>query len=898
MPQRYNRNRMYGRGYRQYDPSYQAAGFNPAVFEGTSMEFKPYDYSIYERGLANLQARMDKAAEQQSAVDMALANIELQLNPAEREWFAGYKQDIKNQIQGDIDAGNFGSAIRKATKLAGQVHSDSKILNRIEYNKQYQAEKDRVLNDKTLSQTRKDRWVEENPYNYKDTFDENGNVTGGTQWTANWKPYSSLDMVAIYDTVKKLAAEEAGGGESAQFLDENGNLTSDVTKGIYGMAVKKGSKWERLPAEKLKRVFNNLFNQIPDAKEALLQQMDDRIWEYNKLDDEAKKSFIGSDIIKDDGTFRSPQEYLEHMVNPILSDMAYNKVYSSVDYGQAFANRAKDLADKAKAKQTALFRAGLINADDLNNTTTALTLNIDNQDRAGRTYASIQNALKDLNSLTPILNTPKAKEFLNNRDFDGLSDYLEKNLKLTGTEKTEALNSINVLRNDGKRYKRLIEPLDDDAKEAAEFVFAKQSGSILPNAKTNKYSREYANAYNRLFSYAKNPIKSNGRTPIDEIGIQFQDAKQYQKVLGMLHLNDDNMAQHGLSIKNIDGRTTLIVNKHSDKITDIADAFNKVGDRFWSLSRSHIIKFDNNGNQVKDYSPVGANTEGIVTNAASNMAQLYELSSNNETLNKAYRLTDNSFKSNYNTIQQTIQAQPFDDFNTQMLYNAYINGAIDRTEFNENKKIFEDNNKKAFGLAAKYLETFEVWGATDDSGNHNKLTPKEVEDAKKEILDAVDDGKYTLTPTVAPTGKGYGTIVQILGKKGKDGRENTVYYIDGLYDGPAAKAVANDPIMQARTEYQIDRGLGVVETDIVGNNINYNNPQLAISQYAAKADLNNFYKVLDEAKAKKETFTETEAKAYATQLLNSSGYSEEVNAEEFKEARAILVSRLLTYYGD
>lgn len=233
MPQRYNRSRMYGRGYRQYDPTYQAAGFNPAVFEGTSMEFKPYDYSIYERGLAGLQARMDKAAEQQGAVDEALAKIELNLHPSEREWFAGYKQDIKNQIQGDIDAGNFGTAIRKAIKLGNQAASDSRITGRVEANAKYQEElkkqKDRLakgdITDDAFSW-----WLKKNPYTYQDKYDANGNVVSGT--LQEFTPlYDKVDYAGLTNAAFKLITANKGSSSRDGSTSVYNTTTKDLSRG-------------------------------------------------------------------------------------------------------------------------------------------------------------------------------------------------------------------------------------------------------------------------------------------------------------------------------------------------------------------------------------------------------------------------------------------------------------------------------------------------------------------------------------------------------------------------------------------------------------------------------------------------------------------------------------------
>jgi hypothetical protein len=230
------------------------------------------------------------------------------------------------------------------------------------------------------------------------------------------------DMTRLYELTKQLAAEEACGGESAQFLDENGNLTSDPSKGFYGMAVKRGSKWERLSKEKLQNVFNSLFRQASEAMDSLLQDMDDRKWQYDKATDEGKKSFIGTDLIKDDGTFRSPQEYLSYRVNPILSEMAYSRNFNTVDFGGAYAARAKALKDAAG-------RQALLDAQQLqNNTTMTVPIEIDLKDRAGRAYGTINTAMNTIQNLyegTGVINNPQYKKLINDGNYRGLADYLK-----------------------------------------------------------------------------------------------------------------------------------------------------------------------------------------------------------------------------------------------------------------------------------------------------------------------------------------------------------------------------------------------------------------------------------------------------------------------------------------
>lgn len=849
------------------------------------------DLTPFAQATQTIQNNMYKLAEQRGAI--AAAINKLPMNSAEDAWKANYINNISAELDKYAQEGDYAGALNKATELANRAVFSPEVLSRVRANEEYEKEKQAVLNNKNLSQTTKDRWIEENPYSYTDTIDSNGNVVGGSSWNPNWRPYDSIDMTTLYNRVKQLASVEAGGGESAQFLDESGNLTNDISKGFYGMAVKRGSKWERLSADKLKRVFNNLFEQMPDAKQALLQQMDDRIWEYNKATDENKKAFIGSDIIKEDGTFRSPQEYLAHTVNPILSDMAYSHSFSSVDYGTAYATRAKAIKEQQGRMQL------LALENDLNNTTFATPIQIDVRDRAGRTYATVQTALKDLSGLIPtFFNNPSSKEFIRNRNYDDLASYLEKNLdvaNITGADKRKALQSINVLRNEGQLYNKLIAPLEPDQRDAAEFLFAKETGAPVPNAVDNKYSKLYATEFNKLFSYNKVPGKKN-IIPIEKVGIQFQDDEQKRKLFNKLGLTDNTLSEHGLSIKNVNGRTTLVINKNTDMLASIADAFKEVdsfsslGIKYFKTNRAKLLKFDDKGNIAKQYNASGYQNSGL--------SQLYQMGSSNHALNAATNISTVAFETNPDLlITQTLQVKPFDDYNTEMLNNIWINGGIEDGAYKEMKKEFQDNNAKAFGVAINNLNNFTVFAYDKNTGALVRAKIDDIKDIQSELLQAYDEGRYEISPSDAPTGKGYGTTVKVKGDAKKD-IESKVYYIDGLLDGPAAKAVASNPRMIARHEYQTDRALGIHQADVVGNPILYDNPEIAISQYTGKKKLDDYYRILDRAKNANEEFTEVEAKAIATDILVNSGYNEEANPDAFKQARASLVIKLLNYYGD
>ena len=157
--------------------SLKTVQFNPTVFTPSQYEYKAADMSILERSLAQRETRMKEAAQGKSAVDKALGELELKLNPAEAKWFEGYKQDIRNQIQSSIDSGDYGAAVRDATTLAGSVIQDPRILGRIRSQEAYDTElkTQQARRDKgEIGQNTYDWWVGNNRYSYTDNTDANG----------------------------------------------------------------------------------------------------------------------------------------------------------------------------------------------------------------------------------------------------------------------------------------------------------------------------------------------------------------------------------------------------------------------------------------------------------------------------------------------------------------------------------------------------------------------------------------------------------------------------------------------------------------------------------------------------------------------------------------------------
>lgn len=279
----------------------QPYGYEPGVFTGNSVEFNPVDFTPFAKSLAMIEARMTAAAEKQSAVDEALGKLELQLNPAEREWFANYKQDIKNQIQGEIDAGNFGSAIRTATKLAGNMSSDSRILGRVEANAKYQTElnkqKERVAKGEVDEDTYK-WWLKKNPYSYKDSYDAYGNPISGTEQQFTTL-YDKINYAGIAMSAYKMITPYKNRTSIDNASTVNNNTTKELTvdKKTYspGEAVststRRDNAVERVTVDDIRANIKELIALTPGGFEQVEQDYEAKLYAYKELEAKFNKAY-------------------------------------------------------------------------------------------------------------------------------------------------------------------------------------------------------------------------------------------------------------------------------------------------------------------------------------------------------------------------------------------------------------------------------------------------------------------------------------------------------------------------------------------------------------------------------------------------------------------------------
>lgn len=329
--------------------------FNPVGFTPSQYEYQAADMSILERSLAQREARMKEAAQNKSAIDRTLGELETKLNPSEAEWFEGYKNDIKNQIQSSIDSGDYGAAIRNATLLAGTVVQDPRILGRIRSQEAYekelqtqQARRDRG----EISQNTYDWWANKNKYSYTDNTDASGNYIEGSPWKAESTPVKDINWAEQAATAFKLitpkkGSSTRGGGHSTTNADGTGD----------GNKWSRSSSTEEITVEDILGNIDELLSSTPDGYRQAEQAFDvatfdlKRLQEkYNSLaNDDPNKDIIGEQLdarkklMYKNGSPITYKEYYARMItdNKYAHTLAYkwttsgNESFKSNDYQSA-----------------------------------------------------------------------------------------------------------------------------------------------------------------------------------------------------------------------------------------------------------------------------------------------------------------------------------------------------------------------------------------------------------------------------------------------------------------------------------------------------------------------------------------------------------------------------------
>lgn len=232
---------------------------------------------IFANSLNKIDEKHKEALKQRSAIQTALAQIEL--DSSEDDWKAAYARSIQDQIDDAARGGDYSSALSLATTLAGDAIAAPELTSRIRTNNQRQEVLKTVKARQDLNDDTKLRFEEQNGYEYKPIYDDDGRVVGSNDWKAKWTPVKDVN---VEDLVKyTIGVAQADSKQSSRSVTKGSDFTKhDGSASGYDKQRGSSSGKTVLSLAKLKTAATGTYNQ---NAEAIQQDYENKIWKIDKL---------------------------------------------------------------------------------------------------------------------------------------------------------------------------------------------------------------------------------------------------------------------------------------------------------------------------------------------------------------------------------------------------------------------------------------------------------------------------------------------------------------------------------------------------------------------------------------------------------------------------------------
>lgn len=337
--------------------------FNPATFQGAVFTPQQENMSLLQHSIDKLDERKEKTDQQTAAIMSAINNVKL--DSSENNWKRDYVNRIKNKINSAAQFGDYSSALETATRLAGEAVTSPELLGRQRYYEEREKWLEELKNRNARGEIDSDtynRALSQNTYNYSDTYDNNGNITGGISWNPAFNPVKDLNLSTVMQEIKALVipnktVRSNKGGTSQVYLDKDGNQTTDINKarGVFstvsggasahsyeGVTAKEWADaydaWTSLHPEAIAQFEQKRQNVIWNYKQNLIKASNENISEKERkiADDTADKLY--KTLIDDSGGLLSTKNYARSIASPMFKVMAYSQTADSSEGASTLFN--------------------------------------------------------------------------------------------------------------------------------------------------------------------------------------------------------------------------------------------------------------------------------------------------------------------------------------------------------------------------------------------------------------------------------------------------------------------------------------------------------------------------------------------------------------------------------
>ena len=440
--------------------------------------------------LANTYNTLEKGHQQAVATTAAYAAklAELDLNEAEDAWRQQEIAKVRQALNDNMVYGNAAAALDDVVSTFGNITSNAGMIGRLRAQQDYKAYIDNLNKRTDISEVDKEYFRETNKYYYQDKTDNNGNVIGGTKWNPIDREVAAPNMPKMMESALKIAAKDAGGGNTIYYMAANGQLTTNPNASVDGLPyISKAGKYERLTQDKIKAAMDTVIANTPGALEGLRQDYKIANWRHDK-NQSTNNDLVIDETTDDKGLKLSFDQYLQKRLQGFYHSASYSHYYGTDTPLAGMSVQA------AKARQTAkgdgIDIGGYIKA--ATNTT------------PGNYYIEKTSAISATVGQSKAA-TEKLKGYANSLgvqfDLNDITGSYQKIVaKYNGVPPKEVYDTYKTYQTATARYEQLIPAgASDDFKAKLKFTTALEQKVDLSTLGDNKYAKAYIDELNKFW---------------------------------------------------------------------------------------------------------------------------------------------------------------------------------------------------------------------------------------------------------------------------------------------------------------------------------------------------------------------------------------------------------------
>ena len=461
------------------------------AFELFKPQFRTVQNPVNLDVLANTYNTLEKGHQQAVATTAAYATklAELDLNEAEDAWRQQEIAKVRQALNDNMVYGNATAALDDVVSTFGDIASNAGMIGRLRAQQDYKTYIDNLNKRTDISEADKEYFRETNKYYYQDKTDNNGNVVGGTKWAPIDREVAAPNMPKMMEAALKIAAKDAGGGNTIYYMTANGQLTTNPSASVDGLPyISKSGKYERLTQDKIKAAMDTVIANTPGALEGLRQDYKIANWRHNK-NQSANNDLVIDETTDDKGLKLSFDQYMQKRLQGFYHSASYSHYYGTDTPLAGMSVQA------AKARQT-VKSSGIAIGDFIRTATNTTPGNyyIEKTSAISATVGQSKAATEKLKGYADSLGV---RFDLN----DITGSYQKIAAKYNGVPPKEVYDTYKQYQTAVSRYEQLIpQGISNDFKDKINFATALENGVDLSTLGNNKYVKEYIDSINEVFA--------------------------------------------------------------------------------------------------------------------------------------------------------------------------------------------------------------------------------------------------------------------------------------------------------------------------------------------------------------------------------------------------------------